>query len=555
MPASAYRRPKRKPRFRGEQGYILVMTGLLIVPLVVFTAFGVDLGAWYAQATKEQRAVDAAALAGVVQLPNTVNAASAAQAALKANGFNVACTQSSSDATSSAPCTYSFPVSQSHQMNVSLWASATRYFSQIVISGESLTRSATAQYDTHIPLGTPSDIFGNDPTATGTPTPAQPNIWASINGPYQSWADGDPFATHCAGTPTGPNRNPATSCGTTATNANYNASGYEWAIQVPSTMAGSTVSVQIYDAEFDPSNSSMPDSWGGTGLGSSWGGFATTYSMYNTTGSDSLNTKTSNLMSGACGAPGGQKTYAYTTTGTAGVTNAWSTICTFTVPVMTGAYDVYPILVTNGTSGVGENEYSLRACKLSGTKCASGSYSLGTQPKVYAINDMSLFSPNTGSSVGQFYLANITSNYAGHTLEISMFDPGDASGSGTMTMSILPPPSGLGTVPTATPTANPSPTGCSYTSKARASATNFPAPLDTTITAGNPCSFVTYNSSSGGKYYDGKWLTIDVTISPTYSCTTDCWWTAYYKGTSTVTASDRTTWVVDVLGNPVHLTS
>ena len=35
-----------------------------------------------------------------------------------------------------------------------------------------------------------------------------------------------------------------------------------------------------------------------------------------------------------------------------------------------------------------------------------------------------------------------------------MFDPGDATGTGTMTMSILPPPSGLTTVPQATPAVN-----------------------------------------------------------------------------------------------------
>ena len=34
----------RRRRIRGEKGYVLIMTALLLVPLIVFTAFGVDLG-------------------------------------------------------------------------------------------------------------------------------------------------------------------------------------------------------------------------------------------------------------------------------------------------------------------------------------------------------------------------------------------------------------------------------------------------------------------------------------------------------------------------------
>ena len=179
-------------------------------------------------------------------------------------------------------------------------------------------------------------------------------------------------------------------------------------MQVPSSMAGQTVSVQIFDAPFYPSNPSPatlvpPDSWGGTGLTSSFGGFTTTYTMYNATRSDSLNLAATNKMTTAnCGTFGGTQAYAYTTTATT-ATNAWSTICKFQVPSMTGAYDVYPLVVSNGTSGVGENEYSLRACVLasSGTPppCAAGSYAAGTQPEVYAINNMSIWSGQAGTSV------------------------------------------------------------------------------------------------------------------------------------------------------------
>ena len=59
--------PDGRRRMRGESGYVLAMIGMLIIPLLAFTAFAVDLGSWYAPGVaRMQRAADAAALAGVV---------------------------------------------------------------------------------------------------------------------------------------------------------------------------------------------------------------------------------------------------------------------------------------------------------------------------------------------------------------------------------------------------------------------------------------------------------------------------------------------------------
>jgi hypothetical protein len=43
-------------------------------------------------------------------------------------------------------------------------------------------------------------------------------------------------------------------------------------------------------------------------------------------------------------------------------------------------------------------------------------------------------------------------------------------------------------------------------------------------------------------------VTID--ISPTYTCTTNCWWTMDLELN---TPHDRTTWEARVIGNPVRL--
>ena len=184
----------RRRRMRGEKGYVFAMTGLLILPLLVFTAFAVDLGSWYAQGARMQRAIDAASLAGVVQLPNQVNAKAAADAVLKDNGF---------DPATYSP-TYTYPSGAGQSMTITLNAKASQYFSQIVLPSETLARSATAVYNLRIPLGSPSNVFGNDPTRPG----AQPNLWAAIQGPYTTHANGDAYATKCAGAPTS-----STSCG------------------------------------------------------------------------------------------------------------------------------------------------------------------------------------------------------------------------------------------------------------------------------------------------------------------------------------------------------
>ena len=54
----------------GERGYAMILTSLMIVPLLGFAGFAVDVGAWYSRASSLQRASDAAALAGVVLQPD-----------------------------------------------------------------------------------------------------------------------------------------------------------------------------------------------------------------------------------------------------------------------------------------------------------------------------------------------------------------------------------------------------------------------------------------------------------------------------------------------------
>src|SRR4051794_38651732 len=80
-------RPSNGRRLQAEDGYVLAMTALLLLPVMVFVSFAIDLGAWYGQASRMQRAADAASLAAVVWLPNAGKAQSTYIEVARFNGF------------------------------------------------------------------------------------------------------------------------------------------------------------------------------------------------------------------------------------------------------------------------------------------------------------------------------------------------------------------------------------------------------------------------------------------------------------------------------------
>ncbi len=536
--------PKRARRrgTRGEQGYVLIMTALLIVPLVVFTGFGVDLGSWYAQAAREQRSVDAASLAGVVQLPNQTNAKTAALASLKANGYSFSSCASGTTVNSTNECAFDFPSSTGQEMTVTLWQPANIYFAGAAgLHSQSLTRDATAIYNLHIPLGSPTNTFGNDPTRSGT----QPNLWAAIQGPFSRHQDGDPYSTMCSGDTetystcdgqvgSGGSPYPAAK----AQNTSYSPDGYIWAVDVPAADVGQTISVQIYDPAASNTGSPLYES-----VGNDTGDFETSYELFKTTSSALVSEDPSLSLKGLCASGPGQQTFGYgNSSGSPYYTSSWFNLCTFT-PTVAG---IYPIQVKTSNianvldAGTGWNVYSVKAT----TGAAA-------QPQVYALNDMSIWTPAPGSTAS-FYLANIGSQYAGHTLVVDLYDPGDGTaGSTPFTMQFLGPPTTQPSLPVTwpyTPVAGSS-VGCNY--NATGSSTIGPATPNWSST----CTITTLNAGSSSGIYNGLWLRVSIQIpsSATYTCTTDCWWTIKYSFGNAGAPTDRTTWVVNVLGDPVHL--
>ena len=59
------------------------------------------------------------------------------------------------------------------------------------------------------------------------------------------------------------------------------------------------------------------------------------------------------------------------------------------------------------------------------------------------------------------------------------------------------------------------------------------------------------SSSSPANKFNSEWLTITMPLADDYTCGSSCWWKIRYQFSGTPT--DRTTWSVNVIGDPVHL--
>jgi Flp pilus assembly protein TadG len=499
-----------------ERGYVLVLTALILPALMLMAAFAVDIGSWYARAAQLQRGADAAALAGVVWMPNDFDKArDEAIAAATRNGLV--------DGQDNITVTVARVPGQSQQLQVTITDSDVKnYFGQVVLDHITLGRTAVARFVLPIPLGSPLSSFGNQGVPPNTNvTDTYPQFWAAINPPFTSKANGDPFATRCN---TVTSTNNVARCATT--NSEYRTSGYLYAITVPQSAVDldQRLTVQIFDA---PYNYEGTFNGSGTGEGNldvsgQNSGPTITYELYaadNTPLDNSDNPSTA----GTCSTGPGKLTSAAVTS----PNNAWTTVCDITVTTA----GVFPLRVKASDNapaadqGNGSAHYAVRA-KLGAQPFGTTTWTT-TQPRIYALNDMSIFTGGVASN-SSFYLAEVEPTYAGKSLTIDLYDPGDGN-AGTFDLSILKPD---GTT-----------AQCSYSNPAGA------------MGAVGACTIRTRNATSNpANRYNGIWLKIVVQLPANYTCTTGaCWWKVRYVYTTGAIPTDRTVWRANVTGDPVGL--
>lgn len=461
-------------RLRDERGISLVWLAMTLLLLIGMAGFATDLGWLYLNTTRAQKGVDAAALAGVVNLPGFIaQAGTDAENAARANGYD----PGGADHLEVTPLA-------DNTLHAELTTHVPTFFLQALGFDQfTVTREATAQYVKPVPLGNPNNCFG---------CPSVGSSWAAVSSRFVSKEYGDPYSTQCL-VASGPS-----SCSSTNTEFNrggaYN--GYYYGVEVKSGSSG--LDVAIYDAAFDerPNLDVETGDWTFTSSG------PTTNYTLNMVDATPLD-PTDNPVIGGC-------SWSLPPNAGAPYKNQWVTLCSLSGSLTPG---IYVLHVWTSGQEQSSNHYSVRATTNS-----------GPQPRVFGINDMSIWS-NTLVSNSELYLAEIDPVHAGKKLELQFFDPGDAGPNSHMT--VLNP---FGAVAP----------NCTWEV--------WNNNLTTRINTGSGC---TWNTSN--QVYNGLWIValIDLPDDPADMCSgANCFWKMDLDLND---PQERTTWRARVIGNPVRL--
>ena len=330
-------------------------------------------------------------------------------------------------------------------------------------------------------------------------------------------------------------------------NINYDASGFAYAVQLPS---GGQVRM------FDPGFCAMGSNGaaGSMGAGDHWIGtsgtpVSTYYTLWDTHGKLGLpaawtKTYTSGaLFEGQTGFdPENTAPNVASGSGPSGATsgcdpyhNAWWTMPTGSLPAGTYVLQVQtsktnpPSSSTDPSVNNGTNAENMWSIEVVG----------GGTPQVYGNGRMTVYN-NIQAGTQQFYLAKIDqATGAGKTALIDLFDPGDLGGSASGTLQVLSPDGGT-----------PHVVNFDYTTDANC----------VVRTGTSPCSgtnvdkiITTWN---GAQATNNTWIHISIPLPNTYGqppggLWKGGWWQIQYIVTGG--GNDTTTWQVSVQGNPVHL--
>ena len=196
---------------KNEKGAALPILAMMLVTLIGIAGFGTDLAWWYLNGSRIQRAADAGALAGVIQMPDDlVQAEADARATTRTNRYE--------DGVDNAVITVAAVAGNPNQLDVTVRDTVDTFFTKIFgMQDVIIQRTARAEYVPPLKLGSPAGIMGNDPTCFATNSDCAGNYWIGIYGKYTNARNGDPYSSFCNGGA------PATTC---TSNPLYRTTGY-----------------------------------------------------------------------------------------------------------------------------------------------------------------------------------------------------------------------------------------------------------------------------------------------------------------------------------------
>jgi hypothetical protein len=576
-----------------ERGLVLVWLAITLVLLLGVTAFSIDVAYWQVTKNREQRAADAAALAGAVTFPgDKAQSDLQAKGVASDNGYTVGAV---SPLTGSGGCTLTTNTTictgtgdRGYQYKVTIAQKVNNFFGGIFgIRNATVKASAQAEFLGPLKMGSPSNQFGNDPDATNWPinaaNPPQtyPNFWANINGGGTAKQQGDAYAANWCDSSNGQLVVDGCNGIGNGQNANYTSDGYFYAVDF--TAAGSA-NLQVFDPalvntgqfcttgqsnanlaaaaalanvpgypqgalnvadrqkRFRPvANSTIPTDpgWqyctGDNTFPNSAGNTvvpATTYSVLKATvpGHPESATQVCAPITYA-GYDGNVATQLQTNQNFAKTFRQWTTLCT-----VNGAKGDEFFIEVKTDNGAGSNHFALRGVS-GGNNAAPVTIAGNTYMGMYA---------NVGSQqLTKFYLVRVPSAAKSHTLLLNFYDIGDANSQGSLQV-VPPPDSNVGA------TFN----NCRWTGSSAGGATGYSVKSVTSpwgdLTGITSCKITGVN---GNGVWNGQWSTVSVPIPGNYTCNDadpqGCWLTINYQFAGEV--HDVTSWTAALLGDPVRL--
>ncbi|MCX7619456.1 MAG: pilus assembly protein TadG-related protein [Acidimicrobiales bacterium] len=549
----------------GDGGYAVVLSGLLLVPLLIFTSFAVDVGSWYAQGVEQQRAADAAALAAVVWADNPSNPTLYQTVGLETaqrNGFQHGV----------GGVSVSIDRISGNRVQATITAPRQRYFSSLFYPASTLTRRSVAEYVLPVPLGSPRNFIGTGDFGLGSAnTPYEmENLWMAISGRCTDKQQGDRKAALKA------NNNTNNNC-QGADNLEYSDINYEYYVELPTNRTYDTdvliFSGNMMNVGTSSTQCNTPGTWDPDGSGPlpaepvnvtnemCFGGLAsqpvmpTTFTLYqadSTPLDDSDNppmTAVNGCTSGFGTGTGGQKTFNPITTPNQNTTAehnypsagtawnpapgqfrsrlGWWRLCTIPASAPAGKY-ILRVRNQSSPGGAasnnnGSNAYSIVANR--STNPGLCDYRTdSTCPRVYAKDFMSVYARSAGTA--QFFLAEVGPQHAGKQVEVQLWDAAE----GAQSLRIK------------------RPNGCnSWVDE------TFDFRVNSNGTGGIEASGTGVQVINIAGYdFNNDLITINWTLPASWNppaC--NQWYRVEY--TYSASATDRTTWSLKIIGDPVHL--
>lgn len=498
----------------------MAQTAMLLIPLMIFTALAVDVGAWYLRGHQVQVAADAAAMAGAPLLPNFNGAKAVALETAARNGY---VDQPGCDGAVDACVPTSFPqviVTRVglNSVEVTILSTAPVYFGQVVMSDDiEITRFARAEMIPPVPLGNPTSILGGGAEDALGETP---NYWLRAMPECEPRSTGDFIGSSgaCLG-----NVNP-----------NHRPEGHTFIVDIP-TSGVYRIQTRLTCAEFGGSqaNASMR---------------FRLFDIDNTPYDDNDNVLNPPIAETVVARPDVAICPADGSGWTPLIEPApWVTISTVAQP---GRY----VLQAKNPDYVAASRslYSLRVvpgaaeviCSRIGPSGSSGCPAILAKDYITSYTHAQMF-PSNSIGQAQLYLAEIVEGHAGNTVEVDLFDPAD----GVDEMRIVDPHGNYADLSWYTIDCVEFGYGCG--SGGDIGSRNN---MRTQTCSGDPC----LKQESGVSFQD-RTVRVVIDLPSNYQCATppsepiNCWWKVEYRDQD-VDANETMTWAVRVLGDPVRLT-